>query len=123
MSGWGVERHSREILGEGLGWQEKQGAIVGEGKRRRGGLPQQFPCTRKSSLRLSEGGAPLVQAMGGEKPFAQATGAQVLLTQAKSGQVTLVWAEGSGGGSGVLSVMWCLSCDLQAAGTDRGGHL
>ena len=30
---------AEETLGGGLGQQEKQGAIVGEGERRRGGLP------------------------------------------------------------------------------------
>ena len=35
--GWGVEGHGRGNWGEGLGPQEKQGAIVGEGERRRGG--------------------------------------------------------------------------------------
>ena len=36
---WEVERHGRVNLGGGLGPQEKQDAIVGEGERRRGGLP------------------------------------------------------------------------------------
>ena len=34
--GWGVECQGRGKLGEGLGPQEKQGAIVGKGRRRRG---------------------------------------------------------------------------------------
>ena len=37
--GLGVECHGRGNTGEGPGLQEKQGAIVGEGERRRGGLP------------------------------------------------------------------------------------
>ena len=37
--GWGVEHHSGRNLGEGLGLQEKQGTIVGVGRRRRGGPP------------------------------------------------------------------------------------
>ena len=37
--GWRVEHHSRENQGEGLGWQEKQGGIVEEGKKRRSGPP------------------------------------------------------------------------------------
>ena len=35
-TGWGVELHSSRNLGGGLGLQEKQGTIVGEGERRRG---------------------------------------------------------------------------------------
>ena len=38
-TGWGVEWHSRGNPGEGLGPQEKQGTIVGEDERRRGGPP------------------------------------------------------------------------------------
>ena len=34
--GWRVEHHGRGNLGEGLDPQEKQGSIVGEGKRKRG---------------------------------------------------------------------------------------
>ena len=41
--GWGAECHSRRNPAGGLGMKEKQGAIVGEGERRRGGLPQEFP--------------------------------------------------------------------------------
>ena len=37
--GLGAEHHSQGNLEGGLGPQEKQGAIVGEGKRRRGGPP------------------------------------------------------------------------------------
>ena len=33
--GWGVEYHSRGNPGGGLGPQDKQGAIVGEGESRR----------------------------------------------------------------------------------------
>ena len=36
--GWGVEHQSRGNTGESLDLQEKQGAIVGEGERRRGQL-------------------------------------------------------------------------------------
>ena len=38
-TGWGVECHSRGNPGESLGPQEKQGAIVGEGERRRDRQP------------------------------------------------------------------------------------
>ena len=37
--GWGVESHDRGNLGEGLGPQEKQGTIAGEGESRRGRPP------------------------------------------------------------------------------------
>ena len=40
--GQGVECHSQGNPGGGLGQQEKQGAIVGEGKRRKGRPPQEF---------------------------------------------------------------------------------
>ena len=36
-TGWGAEHHSEGSVGGGLGPKEKQGAIVGEGERRRGG--------------------------------------------------------------------------------------
>ena len=37
--GWVVERHGRGNPGEGLDLHERQGAIVGEGEKRRGGPP------------------------------------------------------------------------------------
>ena len=37
--GWGIESHGRGNPGEGLDRQERQGAIVGEDERGRGGLP------------------------------------------------------------------------------------
>ena len=37
--GWGVEHNDRRNPGEGLGLQEKQGTITGEGERWRGELP------------------------------------------------------------------------------------
>jgi len=55
--------------------------------------------------------------MGGEKPLAQATGDRVLLVQAMGSWETLLWAKGSGGGG--VSTMWCLLCDVQAAGMDH----
>ena len=61
------------------------------------------------------------QATGGEKPLGQ--GAESgLLEQARGGQAPLVWAPSSGAEEG-LSVMWCLLCDLQVAGTDCSRHL
>ena len=60
---------------------------------------------------LSEGGAPLVQALGGEKPHALAMGDWALLVQVMSGQAPLVWAKGSRG----LSATRCLLRDLHVA--------
>ena len=57
-----------------------------------------------------------MQAKCGEKPLAQATGDQVLLVKAMGGLAPLVLAKGSG----MLSLIWCLLCDLQAAGTAEG---
>ena len=66
--------------------------------------------------RLSEDGAPLVQATDGKKLLAQGAGDWALLVLATGGWVPLVWAKGSGR----LSAMWCLLCDLQGAGKDCG---
>ena len=69
--GWGVEFHSQENPGGGLGLQEKQGVIVGKGKRRRGGLLYEYLslCTHRLSEDGATGGeAPLVWAIGG-RPF------------------------------------------------------
>ena len=71
--GWGVECQGRGNPGEGLGLQEKQGAIVGEGKRRRADCHRNLPA-QACTGRLSDGRAPPVQATGGKKPLAQATG-------------------------------------------------
>ena len=62
---------------------------------------------------------PLVQATGCKKALARATGDRALPVQAMGGWAPLVWAKASWG----LNVMWCLLCDLQAAGTDCGGLL
>ena len=69
--GWGVECHGRGNPGEGLDLQERQGAIVGEGERRRGGCHKKLPeleCAHACGL--SEGRGALVQAKGGKKPLA-----------------------------------------------------
>ena len=50
-TGWGVECHGRGNPGEGLGLQEKQGTTVGEGERRRSGLPQKSPHAHVWALR------------------------------------------------------------------------
>ena len=42
-TGLGVERHRGGNPGEGLGLQEKQGSIVEEGERRRGGASEESP--------------------------------------------------------------------------------
>ena len=60
-----------------------------------------------------------MQATGSERPLSQATGDQVLLMWATDGQAPLVWAKGSGG----LSMMQCLLCDLQVAGANHSSHL
>ena len=100
-----MECHGRGNLGRGLGRQEKRGAIVGEGERRRGRPPQESLCTCMRGL--SEGGAPLVQATRGKKPLAQATGDQGLLVRAMGGLAPLVWAKGREG----INATWCLLCD------------
>ena len=66
--GWGAKCHSRGNLGEGMGLQEKQSAIVGEGKRRQDGEPWEYLSLHM--LRLSEVEAPLTQATDGEAPLA-----------------------------------------------------
>ena len=48
-------------------------------------------------LRLSEGRAPLGQAMGGKRPVVRATGDWVLLVWTMHGLAPLVWAKGRGG--------------------------
>ena len=60
-----------------------------------------------------------MQAMGCKKPLALAMRDWALLLQAMGGREPVVWAKGSMG----LSAMWCLLCDLQAAGMDCGGRL
>ena len=80
-----MERHSQGSPGGGLGPQEKQVAIFGAGKRRRGGLPQESPSLNRHGL--SEGRVPLAQAAGGKRPLAWAMG----------DWVPLVWAKGSEG--------------------------
>ena len=68
---------------------------------------------------LTERRVPLVQATVSEKPLAQVMEDQALLVRATGGQVLLVWIKGSRG----LSVMWCLFCVLQVAGTNQSSHL
>ena len=68
-----MECHSRGNSGEGLGLQERQGAIVGEGERRRGGRHRKLPALEHEHAHAhgaSEGRAALVQAMSGEKHLA-----------------------------------------------------
>ena len=67
---------------------------------------------------LSEGRAPLAQAMGGERPLAWATGDWALL-QAMYGWTPLMQAKGSRR----LSFMWCLLHNLQAMRTNNRSHL
>ena len=86
--------------------------------RERGGGPDFHRNLPAHTLGLSEGGVPLVQAMGGEKPLAQAMGDWALLVHATGGQAPLAWDKGSG----ALSAMWCLLHELQAAGMDCGSR-
>ena len=85
----------------GLGPQEKQDTIVGEGKRRRVDHHRNLPVHVHR-------GSYMVQPRGGKKPLALATGDWVLLMKAMGGQAPLAWAKGIRG----LSVTWCLLCDL-----------
>ena len=64
---WGAEHPSRGILGGGLGPQEKQGAIVGEGEGGGAGLHRNLLRMRAWPL---GGWGPSDWALGGEKPFA-----------------------------------------------------
>ena len=57
---------------------------------------------------LSEGGVPLVQAMGGEKTLAHAMGDWAFIVQDIGGRKLLCG----------LREMWCLRHDLQTAGMD-----
>ena len=81
--GCGVEHHGRRNLGEGLGLQEKQGTVFGEGEKNRGGPPQESPYTCVHGL--SEGRAALEQAVDGKKPLGCATGDWAFLVQAVGG--------------------------------------
>ena len=53
--GSGAKHHSQENPGEGLDPKEKQGTIVGEGKRR-DGPPQEAPFTHVGSQRMGTSG-------------------------------------------------------------------
>ena len=114
---WKTKCCSQGNLGGGLGPQEKQGSIVGEGERRRDRLPQEYLSLHTS--RLSEGGAPLVLATHGKVPLVGATGNRAPLMQAMGGQAPLVWAKDSGG----LSARQHLLHDLQAVGANHSSHL
>ena len=89
------------------------------GERRRGRPPLESLCACAPALVLSEGGAPLLRAMGGKKPLAQAMADQALLVQAMGGRAPLGWAECTWG----LSATWYLLSDLQEEGKDLGGPL
>ena len=61
----------RSYLGEGPDPQERQGNIVGEGERRKGGHHRKPPVLECAHAHgLSEGGVAQAQATGGEKPLA-----------------------------------------------------
>ena len=57
--------------------------------------------------------------MGGEGPIAWAIGNRAPLVWAMGSWAPLVWTKGTGG----LSVILCLLCDLQAAGGNHSSHL
>lgn len=113
--GWRVEHHSQGSLGGGLGPQEKQGAITGEGERRRGQCHRNLPVHAWAFR--GRGGAPLVQATGGKKTLALAMANGGLL-QATGGQ-----APPTAKGSGRLSATWCVLHNLQEEGTNQSSHL
>ena len=110
--GRGMERHRQGNREGGLGLQEKQGAIVGEGEKRRGRLPH-------NSFSLHTHTWTLWCRLQVERSLAQATGDRVPLVQAMGGWAPLVWAKGSRG----LSTTWCLLHDLQVSGTNHRSHL
>ena len=60
--GWGAEHYSPGSMGGGLGPQEKQGAVLGEGKRKRGGTTIGISLHLQG---LSGGKTPLAQATSG----------------------------------------------------------
>ena len=91
----GAECHSRGKPGGGLGPQNKQGTIFGEGKRRKGrpSIGIYFP----HMYGISEGGGSLVQATDGKVPLAQAMGDRSPPVWASCGQAPLAWARAVGG--------------------------
>ena len=57
----GVEHHSKESVGSGMGLQEKQGTIVGENKRKGWDCPSNFfLCTPEGFQAVG----PVAQVMG-----------------------------------------------------------
>ena len=112
---WGGEYHSQGNLGGGLGPGEARHHW--EGKRRRGGPPYESLSLHMQGL--SEDRVSLAQATGGKKPLARATGDWVPLVQAVGGWSPPVCIKGSGG----LSTIWHLLCNLQVAGINHSSHL
>ena len=108
---------ARQLSTTDKGTQEKQGTIVGEGKRRRGGLLKEYLSLCMHGL--SEGGVPLAQAAGVKSPLVLAMGDEMPLVQAMGGWAPLVWTKGRSG----LSMMQHLLCGLQEAGTNHSSHL
>ena len=112
VMGWGVKCHGKGNPGEGLGPQEKQG-----GRREEEGWTAIGISLRTRAHRLRGWGASSTGYRWGEatctgygRPGPSGSG--------YGGQEPLVWAKGSM----ALSSTWCFLSDLQAAGTDHGGH-
>ena len=88
-----MEKRTREKF-----WAHRRNEVPLLGRVRGGGadLYRNLPA---HAHKLSEDGAPLVQATGSKKPLAQATGHWALLVQLRlsEGWALLVWAKGSRG--------------------------
>ena len=119
-TGCGGEHHGRRNVGEGSNPQERQGAIAGEGEKRRGRPPQETPYTRACACAcgLSEGEAALAQATSSEKPLAtlkrySGSGAGCMgretTHQSVGDQVALVQDVGS---EKPLACLWGIGCFL-----------
>ena len=96
-------------------WAHRRSMVPLLGRARGGGADHIGISLRPNS----EGGAPLVQATGGEKPLAQAMGDWGLLCRLGVARHLL----GGLRAAGWLSVTWCLLCELQVIETDCGGPL
>ena len=112
--GEGVGHHSQGDLGGGLGPQEKQGAIAGEGERR-GTIGISLPAHTWTLRGWGASGT----GYGGQAPLARAPGDQAPLVWS-TGWPDTSWAKGSGR---CLSTKQHLLRDLQVARTNHSSHL